>query len=327
MSETVVVLIVVKNSFETYVGKALSETSIPREDLFVQSKFVSQPHHTPFNPPYPKYEGQNAEEACHLSFLRSLENLNTSYLDGFLINAPEITVDPMVSLLNVLMKLKDQKKVRYTGVCNIATVDVLSQLHEAVPDAIQIVQNQLHSPWDPEYKIPQYCREHGIQYNAFYSLTGSDRIIKNPFMKFIAEERETSPQEVFLQYCVQCHITPLVGARSQRNLLSSLAIANGEVKPIPRDTMKEISRLMAEQSIINKFRGTALLERKTKQMKKERGTEKMKADQAKFLEDSYGERERAEQEVVQRAKTRAKALAEKLRTETHESSVLPSTRG
>ena len=304
-----------KNSFETYVGMSLSQTTIPREDLFVQSKFVSQPHHTPFNPPYPPYEGQNAEEACHLSFLRSLENLKTMYLDAFLVNAPEITGDSMAALLNLLLRLKAEKRVRYTGLCNIASVDTLSYLHEAVPGAIQIVQNPLHSPWDPEYKIPRYCRENGIQYNTFYTLTGSDRIVRNPTTESIAEERNITAQQVFLQYCVQSQITPLVGARSQKNLLSSLAIANGEVDPLPNEDMKALSRLMAEQSVINRYRGAILLERQMKQLKKEKGREKMRSDQARFLQDALAERERGEQEVVQKAKERAKKLADQLREE------------
>jgi diketogulonate reductase-like aldo/keto reductase len=308
----------VNKSFEVYVGNALSETSIPREDLFVQSKFVAAPHHPPFNPPYPEYEGQNAEEACHLSFLRSLENLKTLYLDAFLINAPEITPDSMLPLLKLLMRLKDSKKTRYAGVCNIATVETLSQLHRAVPGAIQIVQNPLHSPWDPEYRIPRYCREHGIQYNTFNTLTGSDRIVKSPPLKSIAEENGTTPQVAFLQYCVQTGITPLVGARSQDNLRSSLLVANGEGKQLAKEQMHKISRLMAEQSIINRFRGTKLLERRNLEMKKEKGTQKMKSDQAKFLRDTYVQREEEQQQVVARAKARAEALAEKLRQKLQE---------
>src|SRR5436189_1321465 len=57
----------VNNFFESYVGLALENTKVPREDLFLQSKFVSQPHHKPFAPPYPPYDGNRADEACQLS--------------------------------------------------------------------------------------------------------------------------------------------------------------------------------------------------------------------------------------------------------------------
>lgn len=306
------------NFFESYAGLALQQTAIPRQDLFVQSKFVSLPHHKPLVPPYPKYEGDNADESCHLSFLRSLEHLQTPYLDAFLINAPELTLRPMLSLLNLLLQLKAQGLVRYTGLCNVATVDILMHLHQSVPGAIDIVQNPMHSPWDPEYRIHQYCRKNGIQFNTFYTLTGSDRIVRGTVLKVIAAEMDVKPEIAFLQYCVQSDITPLVGARSRKNLLSSFSVANGDMKPLQRDHLRAISREFAEQSVINRYRAATLLERRQKQLRKEQGKEKMLADQEKQMQETIAVREAREQEIVEKAKDRAKAFAAKLRAEAEE---------
>ena len=303
------------NFFESYVGDALKETRVPREDLFVQTKFVSQPHHKPFAPPYPPYQGNNADEACQLSLLRSLENLQTTYIDAFLINAPEITLTPMLSLLNVLQKAKEQGTIRYSGLCNVATVDILRHLNNTLPGAIQIVQNPLHSPWDPDYKILQYCRENGIQYSTFHTLTTSDRILQDDLMQFIAAEKGIPQQLVFLQFCVQSDITPLVGARSQRNLLSVLPIAKGESEPLARDHMRALSRLLAEQTVINRYRSATLLARRQKELRRERGREKMRADQGRQMQETTAARENREQAIVEQAKARAKAFAEKLKGE------------
>jgi diketogulonate reductase-like aldo/keto reductase len=308
----------VTNFFESYTGVVLQETEIPRQDLFVQSKFVSIPHHKPLTLPYPKYEGDNADESCHLSFLRSLEHLQTPYLDAFLINAPELTLRPMLSLLNLLQKLKAQGLVRYTGLCNVATVDILMHLHQAVPGAIEIVQNPMHSPWDPEYKVHQYCRKTGIQYNTFYTLTGSDRIVRGTVLKTIAAELGVTPEVAFLQYCVQSDITPLVGARSRRNLYATFPVAAGDMQPLQRNHLRAISREFAEQSVINRYRAATLLERRQKQLKQEQGQEKMLADQGKQMQESIATREAREQEIVEKAKDRAKALAAKLRAEAEE---------
>jgi diketogulonate reductase-like aldo/keto reductase len=307
----------VTNFFEPYVGQVLAETKIPREDLFVQTKFVSQPHHKPFPPPYPQYDSI-ADEACHHSFMKSLENLKTTYIDAFLINAPELTAKPMLSLLDLVQTLKERGMVRYTGICNIATVDILKDLHETLPSAIQIVQNPFHSPWDPDYKIPLYCRQHGIQYNTFYTLTTSDRIIKDKVIGLISTRTNISPQAVFLQYCIQSDIVPLVGARSQKNLLPALALANGDVEPLRPNDMRAIGRLLAEQSIINRYRAVKLLDRRRKQIRKEQGQKKMLEDQEREREQTVSEREAQEQIIVERAKARAKALAQSLRYEADE---------
>lgn len=309
-------LTLVTNFFEAHVGLALADAKVPREDLFVQTKFVSQKHHVPFPPPYPVYEGNDVNSACQLSLLRSLENLQTSYIDAFLINSPEVTLHPMLSLLNVVQQMKTQGYVRYSGLCNIATVDILRQLHQTVPDAVQIVQNPLHSPWDPEYKIPQYCRENGIQYNTFYTLTSSDRIIQDNGIRLIAAQMKTTPETVFLQFCVQSDITPLVGSRSKKNLLADWPIASGTSQLLSNDSMRVISRLMAEQTIINRYRSATLLARRQKQLKREKGLKKMLVDQGKQLQKSIATRLDQEQEIVEAAKERARALANTLRMET-----------
>ena len=303
------------NFFETHVGDVLAETDIPRADLFIQTKFVSLPHHKPFVPPYPPYEGNKANEACQLSLFRSLENLKTTYVDAFLINAPDLTVTPMLALLKVLKNAKTQRHARYTGLCNVPTVHVLEFLHKRAPGVIQIVQNPLHSPWDPEYKIHEYCRAHGIQYNTFHTLTTSDRIIQDTRMQSIAKQREIPAIINFLQYCVQSDITPLIGARSEKNLRSVMPVAIGEIEPLSNSQMRTITRLMAEQTIINRYRGVTLLRRQEKQLKFKKGREKMTEDQKQQLVQSIAEREKKEQELVESAKIRARAMADRLRAE------------
>lgn len=301
--------------FESHVGDALAEMQIPRADLFIQTKFVSLPHHKPFAPPYPPYESNKANEACQVSLFRSLENLKTTYVDAFLINAPELTVTPMTALLAVLKNVKAQQLARYTGLCNVPTVHVLEYLHRRAPEVIQIVQNPFHSPWDPEYKIHDYCRANGIQYNTFHTLTTSDRIINDRRMQSIATRPDILPVINFLQYCVQSGITPLIGARSEQNLRSVMPVASGKIEPLSKDQLRAFSRLMAEQTVINRYRSITLLCRREKQLKKQQGREKMAEDQKVQLLESIAERERKEQQIVDSAKVRAKAMADRLRAE------------
>jgi diketogulonate reductase-like aldo/keto reductase len=305
----------VNTYFESDVGDALAETHIPRADLFIQTKFVSLPHHKPFAPPYPPYEANKANDACQISLFRSLENLKTTYVDAFFINAPDLTVTPMTALLTVLKNAKTQRLARYTGLCNVPTVQVLEYLHSRAPEVIQIVQNPFHSPWDPEYRIHDYCRANGIQYNTFHTLTTSDRIINDHRMQSMAKQRGMSPAINLLQYCVQSDITPLIGARSEQNLRSVMPIATGEIEALSKDQLRTFSRLMAEQTVINRYRSVTLLRRRERQLKKQQGREKMTEDQKAQLLESIAERERKEQEIVESAKVRAKAMADRLRAE------------
>jgi diketogulonate reductase-like aldo/keto reductase len=302
----------VNKYYESHVGSVLSQNIVPRKDLFVQTKFVSLPHHGPFSPPYPKYEGQNCTEALQLSLFRSLENLQTNYVDAFLINAPELDAESLTSLLEQLRQFQKQGLVRYGGVCNIRSLRILTELHDAFPDTLQIVQNPLHSPWDPRYKLPRYCRLNGIQYNTFDTLNGSARVLESDSIKRISHQIRSTPHMVFLQYCIQSGITPLGGSRYPHTLKSILSLANGEWPELSDKDMTLISRLMAGQKAINARRRVSLMQRQSKQVRREKGLEKMKADQQQQLLETIEERDLSEQKLVEIAKARARALGQQL---------------
>jgi diketogulonate reductase-like aldo/keto reductase len=286
----------------------LAEANVPREDLFIQTKFVTPSHHRPFTPPYPLYGHEKLEDVCQLSLYRSLEHLQTMYVDAFLVNAPELPAKPMTALLQTLLNLKDRGIVRYTGICNVATVEILEHLHNSAPRAIDIVQNPLHSHWDSQYRIPQYCRSNGIHYHTFHTLTSSDRIIKDPSLLSISTETGVTPQVVFLQYCIQSGMTPLVGATNTDHLRADLPLANSQLPPLTQSHLKLISRLMAEQIVINVYRGASFYENDRISWKRENGREKMKMNQEKQTQDSVIRTLTAEQEIVEKAKARIKAL-------------------
>jgi diketogulonate reductase-like aldo/keto reductase len=298
---------------EEYVGRTLETNKFPRQHLFVQTKFVSLPHHHPLVSPYTPYEAEKVADACRLSFYRSLENLRTTYVDAFLIYAPELTVTPMLSLLEVLRKLKQEGRVRFTGLSNVLTVDILRHLHERVPGVIDIIQNPFHSTWDPEYKVWHYCRENGIGVHSYHTLTSSGRMLHSPIMNQIAEYQHCTPEVVLLQYCHRSGITPILGPTNQRNLEEVLLVARGVTQNLPDDHVKALSRLFAEESVINRYRAASLLLREAKVLQKKQKSSQKETNRRikseKRLLDGVAE----EQSLVEAARARAAELAESLR--------------
>ena len=300
---------------EEYVGRALETNRFPRQHLFVQSKFVSLPHHHPLVSPYTPYgsDPDKVADACQVSFYRSLENLRTSYVDAFLVYAPELTVTPMFSLLRVLQKLKQQGRIRFTGLSNVLTVDILRHLHDQFPGVIEIVQNPLHSPWDPEYKVWKYCRDNSIAFHTYHTLTSSNRILEDGTVKRIAECQQCSPQVALLQYCHRSGITPILGPTTQNNLESTLQLARGEIQDLPDDHVRSLSRLFAEETVINRYRGASLLVRQAKEQQKKDRVKAKEKNQLVLSEERLRKGLAEEQSFVEAARARAKAFAERLR--------------
>jgi len=300
---------------EEYAGRALETNKFPRQHLFVQSKFVSLPHHRPLVSPYTPYTSDPGKvaDACQVSFYRTLENLRTSYVDAFLVYAPELTVTPMLSLLNVLQKLKQQGRIRFAGLSNVLTVDILRHLDDQVPGVIEIVQNPLHSPWDPEYKVWKYCRDHRIAFHSYQTLTSSHRILQDGTMKHIAECQKCSPQVVLLQYCHRSGITPILGPTTQKNLESTLQLARGEIDDLPDDHIRSLSRLFAEETVINRYRGASLLVRQAREQQMKARVMEKESNPPVMSEERLRQGLAEEQSFVEAARARAKAFAEMLR--------------
>ncbi len=70
----------------------------------------------------------------------SLTNLNTDYIDIYMIHSPDPKVDIRVTM-QVLAKAKREKKIRYTGLCNVASDDV-NKASEV--ESVDLVQNELN---------------------------------------------------------------------------------------------------------------------------------------------------------------------------------------
>src|SRR5688572_23867378 len=113
-----------RHYFEAGVGtaitKSLSGGKITREDLFLQTKFTSiggQDNRLPYDPRAP------VEEQVKQSFASSLEHLNTSFLDSYVLHGPSssrgLTSDDW-SIWRAMEGLYRDGKVRLLGVSNVS---------------------------------------------------------------------------------------------------------------------------------------------------------------------------------------------------------------
>lgn len=89
---------------EQGVGKALKNSKLPREDFFITTKLWN--------------EDQGYERAF-LALEQSLEKLNLSYLDLYLIHWPSPHKKLFVETWQALIEMRDQGKTKSIGVSNL----------------------------------------------------------------------------------------------------------------------------------------------------------------------------------------------------------------
>ncbi|EGO00502.1 hypothetical protein SERLA73DRAFT_181129 [Serpula lacrymans var. lacrymans S7.3] len=213
-----------KHYREDLVGKALATLrdnhKIRREEIFIQTKYtpiggqdVSKP--LPFNPADP------VRKQILSSFQTSLANLETSYLDSYLLHSPLSTLKQTLEAWCVLASLQDEGKVRKIGVSNVYDTALLETL--SAERQVQVIQNRWYegNVWDRE--VCKYCKENGIQYQSFWTLSGSPNLLSHPTVLEISHATGSTPPQVIFKLAQLQGITPLSGTTDRNHMQQDLA--------------------------------------------------------------------------------------------------------
>jgi diketogulonate reductase-like aldo/keto reductase len=235
-----------KHYFEEAVGagvkRFLSENKKTRQDIFLQTKFTfaqGQDHRKPYD--------ESASFAVQLlqSFTSSLKHLQTDYIDSYILHGPyfkEGLNKADWEVWQAMENLFQQKQVKFLGISNIT----LAQLHELYQGATvkpTFVQNRCFAitNWDKE--IRDFCRTHGLIYQAFSLLTANPSQIFSPFVKSLsAKYGKTVPQIIF-RFAMQVGMLPLTGSTNSQHMLDDLNLSHFELSEEEVDQIENIARL------------------------------------------------------------------------------------
>ena len=137
---------------EEDVGKAVRESSVPRSEIFVTTKLWNSDH---------------GYDKAIRAFQRSLETLQLDYIDLYLIHWPVegLRRDTWLALETVL----EEGKCRAIGVSNYTIFHLQDLLGKArIVPAVNQVE---FSPFLYQKELLNFCREQGIQMEAYSPLT------------------------------------------------------------------------------------------------------------------------------------------------------------
>jgi diketogulonate reductase-like aldo/keto reductase len=164
---------------EESVGKALRESGVPREDVFITTKFY--PGNTD-----PVHEAE-----------QSLQRLGVDQVDLYIIHWPQ--KGPTWAWPG-MEHARERGYARSIGVSNFS-VDELEQLlgiatTEPVVDQIQF------SPFEYRRALLDECTDRGLKLVAYSSL-GTGRHLGHPAIAHVAAHVGRTPAQVILRWCVQ----------------------------------------------------------------------------------------------------------------------------
>ena len=176
---------------EPAVAQAIDEAGVPRSELFVTSKLWCSDH------------GARRTKAA---IARSLSNLNTDYLDLYLIHAPDNQGETPEEIRRLRLESWREMEAAYRagvlkaiGVSNFEPRHI-DELLAGRPDAITPAVNQveLHPQLDQRATL-DYCARKGIVVEA-YGAIGADGLLEQPVVREVAARYGRTPAQLTLRH-------------------------------------------------------------------------------------------------------------------------------
>jgi len=231
---------------EDFVGTALlklqKEHNINRQQLFLQTKFTPIDGQDTTKPiPYNPHDtiSQQITTSCQ----KSLTNLHTTYIDSYLLHSPFPTIEQTLEAWHTLMKLQDEGKVRMIGMSNTYDVKILAALQKA--RKVQVVQNRWYERNNWDKQVFNYCQQHEIIYQSFWTLSGSPSLVGSTAIARIAEDSGLTPEQTVLRLAQLRGVVPLSGTTDECHMRQDLEIENGSLKG-SESTWEEVKQIMGD---------------------------------------------------------------------------------
>lgn len=180
---------------EMEVGKAVRESGIPREEIFVTTKLWNSDH---------------GYDNTIKAFQRSLERLGLDYVDLYLIHWPVENL--RLESWRALERLYSDGLCKAIGVSNYMErhVDEILNNFSIVPAVNQVE----FSPFLYLKELQNYCESKGIALESYSPLTKGYRL-NEPRLIEIARRYDKSTSQILIRWCLQKGM--IVIPKSSRN--------------------------------------------------------------------------------------------------------------
>jgi diketogulonate reductase-like aldo/keto reductase len=185
---------------ERSVGRALRDSGVPRDELFITTKF------------YPAKDDPEAEAQ------RSLERLGVDQVDLYIIHWPQ---GGATWAWNGMQRAQQAGYARSIGVSNfnVAELDELLAIAEARP-AVNQVQ---FSPLKFRRALLEACEEREIALEA-YSPLGTGRHLSDAGVNEIARRVGRTPAQVLVRWCLERDLVVLPKSTHRERIEENAAI-------------------------------------------------------------------------------------------------------
>ncbi|CUM66948.1 uncharacterized protein PRCAT00004634001 [Priceomyces carsonii] len=223
---------------EEEIGKAIKDSGIPREKVFITTKLWNVDH-------------KNVEEALDTS----LKKLKTEYIDLYLIHWPA-SIDPetdeqyedwnYVETYKELQKLKSNTdKIRAIGISNFTIKKLKTLLSDPEVNVMPAVNQIEAHPLLPQPELYNYSKQKGIKIEAYSPLGSSGApLFKNETINEIADKNGVDSANVLISWAIQRDTVVLPKSVTEARIINNL-----KTFTLPAEDFRTLERLSEKYGV------------------------------------------------------------------------------
>ncbi|MCI9070854.1 aldo/keto reductase [Clostridium sp.] len=210
---------------EEWIGKAIKESKIKRENIFLATKVWNDSH--------------GYDKAID-SFEKSMKKLDIDYLDLLLIHWPTKLNKETWRAFESLYELG---KVRAIGVCNFK-IGHLEELRKTAKIMPMVNQIEVH-PCFSQKEIVNYCNNYKIQVIGWSPIM-KGQLLEVPLMIDLAEKYNKTIAQIALRWHIQKGIIPIPKSSHYGRIADNIDIFNFELS---EEDMIKIDKLDRNETV------------------------------------------------------------------------------
>jgi 2,5-diketo-D-gluconate reductase A len=222
---------------EQAVGNAIKRSGVPREELFITTKFGSK---------------EAGYEKTKTAFQKSLEALQLEYIDLYLIHQP---FGDIFGSWRAMQDLYNEGKIKAIGVCNFLP-DRLMDLIANSGFTPAVNQIETH-PFNQQLETQQFLQDTNVQLEAWGPFAeGMNGVFTNEVLAAIGAKYYKTVAQVILRWLTQRGVVAIPKSAHRERMIENINIFNFRLSD---EDIQSIQTLDTKQSLLFSHRDPTIV--------------------------------------------------------------------
>jgi methylglyoxal/glyoxal reductase len=223
---------------EEGVGKAIAESNVPREELFITTKV---------------WNSEQGYDSTLAAFDESMKKLGLEYLDLYLIHWPVPKQNKYKETWKALETLYKDGRVRAIGVSNFKEHHLKDLLEDC--EVVPMVNQVEYHPRLTQTSLHEFCKQNRIQLEAWSPLMQGG-LFEEPTLQEIARKYGKSTAQVILRWDLQNEVVTIPKSVKPHRIQENANIFDFELSSEDMEKIKSLNqdqRVGSDPDVMNKL--------------------------------------------------------------------------